>query len=350
MKNIIDECNLIYHALGDDISRIIYKARILFSLTGEEEQIRKIMNTVPIIQKFEKIMDSTDKKCSRLIYGAGMRGRTIVRYWKYAWDAFIDQNELLWGKTQDNLPIMSLADALKSYEDPIIVVTNRVGFDEIEKNLMAQGIPKDKIINMGKLWADLTDLQYFDLKYLPKEKKEVFVDLGVYDGYSSKMFVDWYGGEDYKIWGFEPDKTNLKDCEVNMRKYFPQEKYTLINKATWSEAGKMSFSNRGFVDSALSPDGEGMVSVAKLDDELKNEEVTFIKMDIEGAEFETLQGAENIIKKSHPKLAISIYHKKDDIFTIPSLIYRFNNQYTFYLRHYSFFDWDTVLYAIPQKK
>lgn len=135
-----------------------------------------------------------------------------------------------------------------------------------------------------------------------------------------------------------------------MNGYFLPEQFDLINKATWNCVGEMSFARKGFVDSCLTESGEDLVKVTTLDEELRNQDITFIKMDIEGAEYETLQGAERLIKSNLPKLAISIYHKREDIFTIPSLIYRYSNRYEFYLRHYSFFDWDTVLYAVPKRK
>lgn len=85
-----------------------------------------------------------------------------------------------------------------------------------------------------------------------------------------------------------------------------------------------------------------------MDDMLGDQPVTFIKMDIEGAELEAIRGARHIIQNQHPKLAISIYHKYEDIWTIPSQIMEYDLGYQFYLRHYSFSDYDTVLYAIPQ--
>ncbi len=52
-------------------------------------------------------------------------------------------------------------------------------------------------------------------------------------------------------------------------------------------------------------------------DDYITERVTFIKMDIEGSEANALRGAEKIIRTYKPKLAISVYHKKDDLWTIP---------------------------------
>lgn len=62
---------------------------------------------------------------------------------------------------------------------------------------------------------------------------------------------------------------------------------------------------------------------------------------------QSLRGAEGIIRKQKPRLAVSIYHKLEDIWEIPGLILGIYPGYDFYLRHYSFQGYDTVLYAIP---
>lgn len=82
-------------------------------------------------------------------------------------------------------------------------------------------------------------------------------------------------------------------------------------------------------------------------DDVVDEKVTFIKMDIEGAEYEALLGAKETIQKNKPKLAISIYHKPEDIISIPKLIKSMVPNYRLYIRHYSNADNETVLYAIP---
>lgn len=69
-------------------------------------------------------------------------------------------------------------------------------------------------------------------------------------------------------------------------------------------------------------------------------------MDVEGAEYKSIIGARKTIKKYRPKLAISVYLKRNDIWEISMLLLTYHSDYRFYLRTYSFTGNDTVLYAI----
>ena len=80
--------------------------------------------------------------------------------------------------------------------------------------------------------------------------------------------------------------------------------------------------------------------------EQRCEEVHFIKMDIEGSEIPALNGARETIKKHKPKLAISVYHKWDDLNKIPRLINDMCPGYKFYLDCTTGFGGETVLYCI----
>ena len=73
--------------------------------------------------------------------------------------------------------------------------------------------------------------------------------------------------------------------------------------------------------------------------------VDFIKMDIEGSELGALRGAEASIRRWHPKLAISLYHRPEDFFSIPSWIDSLDIGYRLFLDHYSIHHEETVLYA-----
>ena len=98
--------------------------------------------------------------------------------------------------------------------------------------------------------------------------------------------------------------------------------------------------------------------IARLDDFLKSKPVTFIKMDIEGAEMAALHGAAEIITRLRPKLAISCYHQhrngvfmgNSDLFDVPSYVKSLVPEYQILIRHHKL-GWDfyeTVCYAIPQ--
>ncbi|KKX99798.1 hypothetical protein VN21_17730 [Paraclostridium benzoelyticum] len=98
--------------------------------------------------------------------------------------------------------------------------------------------------------------------------------------------------------------------------------------------------------SYVSDNGNTEISIETLDQTLGLKEITFIKMDIEGMELEALKGSKEIIKKHRPKLAISIYHKNDDLINIPIFIKNLVSEYKFYIRHYSIYPAETILYAV----
>jgi FkbM family methyltransferase len=71
----------------------------------------------------------------------------------------------------------------------------------------------------------------------------------------------------------------------------------------------------------------------------------FIKLDVEGAELSTLQGAEKSMRRFKPRLAIALYHRFEDFFTIPSFIDSLDLNYRFYLRHFTIHAEETMLFA-----
>lgn len=73
--------------------------------------------------------------------------------------------------------------------------------------------------------------------------------------------------------------------------------------------------------------------------------IDLIKLDVEGSELGALQGGETSLKRWRPKLAISLYHRREDMFSIPLWLNALNCGYRFFLDHYSIHHEETVLYA-----
>ena len=73
--------------------------------------------------------------------------------------------------------------------------------------------------------------------------------------------------------------------------------------------------------------------------------IDLVKMDIEGSELGALQGGEQSLRRWRPKLAISLYHRPEDLYSIPLWLNSLNCGYRFFLDHYSIHHEETVLYA-----
>ena len=87
------------------------------------------------------------------------------------------------------------------------------------------------------------------------------------------------------------------------------------------------------------------VHLEPLDQIVGDTPVGFIKMDIEGAELEALRGAEKSLLRDKPLLAICIYHKAGDMLAIMDYLHTLIPEYHFWVRHYSPFSYETLLYA-----
>ena len=124
----------------------------------------------------------------------------------------------------------------------------------------------------------------------------------------------------------------------------------IVKKACYSEKCILSFSvgqdqrsSIGQKNSNFKVEADSIDNVVKYDGS-----PIFIKMDIEGSELAALKGAVKTIVRGGTMLAVCVYHKPEDLFTIPQYIMSLNKKYKLYMRHYRDFSYDTVLYAIPQ--
>jgi FkbM family methyltransferase len=186
-----------------------------------------------------------------------------------------------------------------------------------------------------------TGKQYFE-DFLELKQGEIFVDIGGFDGQTTIEFIKRC--TDYKaIHIFEPEPKNLAFVHDKLSKNRRIHFYS-IGLAECKK--KLKFSSGKGSRSKLCEKGDLEIQVDTIDNQI-NGNITFIKIDIEGAEGMALQGARAHILKDHPKLAVCCYHKVDDLWRIPEQILSVRDDYSMYLRHYTDGLHETVMYFIP---
>lgn len=175
---------------------------------------------------------------------------------------------------------------------------------------------------------------------------EVVIDSGSFDASTAVSFLKWGGVAIDEIYTLEACPDNFDQCELTIAEA-GTDRIKLIKRGTWSERTELKLSDND-TDTAgamISDVGTVDILVDSIDNMMGDKKVTFIKMDVEGAELESLKGAKKTILRDHPRLAICIYHKPSDIYEIPEYILSLDSRYRFYVRHYSTNEYETVLYA-----
>jgi len=182
--------------------------------------------------------------------------------------------------------------------------------------------------------------QYFeDFVILPQ--KATFVDGGGFDGATTSEFVQKH--RDYNsVYYFEPTESSMIASKNKLR---VNNNINFFQKGLWSQATTLHFDTS--LGSANKIANTGSVSIETVSiDEVVDGKVDFIKLDIEGAEIEAINGAIATIKKFKPKMAVCIYHNQSDFIEIPKLALKLNPGYKIYVRHYTQGVFETVMYFV----
>lgn len=180
------------------------------------------------------------------------------------------------------------------------------------------------------------------------EVGDVIVDGGACFGDTALAFAACAGPEGH-VYSFDPIPRHQEIIAANLAANpTVAPRITVVPHALWDVSDQeLNFGDAG----AASRPGEGLRVTTKTIDTLSQEHnlsrLDFIKMDIEGSEIPALKGATEAIKRFKPKLAISAYHKFDDLITISDLISDIDPSYAFFVDHYSNHIEETLIYAIP---
>lgn len=216
-------------------------------------------------------------------------------------------------------------------------------------NLINYRISRDQIYLEG---MTETTPQYFPSEQtlnIKANAERIFLDCGAFDGDTVRAFLNHVGRDYERIIAVEPNKKNYELMRKNLATV-PNVEYH--NVGIFDRRTRLHFIDDGITDySFVDECGETVIDTDSIDNLLNGRAVTFIKMDIEGAEYEALVGAKHTLKKYTPTLAVCVYHKVEDLFRLQLLIEdTCPNKYDYYLRHYSPTVIETVLFALPKNR
>jgi FkbM family methyltransferase len=175
---------------------------------------------------------------------------------------------------------------------------------------------------------------------------EAYLDGGSYDGDTIRSFIDRVHGSFEAIYGFEPDPVTFEKLKENFRS---EPRVHSFHAGLYSYSGKLRFRDDASRGAIFATDGDTEMPITTIDDVLGDRRLTFIKMNIEGAEVDALRGGQKTICKWRPRLAISVYHRPTDLWRIPQLVLELDPSYELYLRQHDGGIIETVLYALHRQ-
>ena len=111
-----------------------------------------------------------------------------------------------------------------------------------------------------------------------------------------------------------------------------------------ARSGVMQFASTGGMDGAIALDHGEVIDVVTVDGSV-GARVTYLKLDVEGAEEAALRGARRTIAVAHPVIAVAAYHRAADLWRLPAWIDAHAQGCTLYLRHHTELAFETVVYA-----
>lgn len=365
MYQFIDKLHTLYGLLQDERSKEIFQARFAFDM---EQSVPNAMRLASLgrcamgcPQPQKDVLKELNRENKKIIlYGTAFTGQLVAGMLQFDHIDFYGFCGRRAERFPDGLlgkPVLSPNELIAHGDEYYVVPAVFTGktCSEIISFLREHSYPEDHILDgLNAITGDVN--QYFEFPELYR-RGTAFIDGGCYDCGSSYKFAEWCGGEYSSIIAFEPDPDNYAMCCKKLQDV-PLSNFQLVNAGLSSQEGTVEFDALNsqlshFIPTRLPSDylvprktehGLSIRTVA-LDDIVDNRTVGFIKMDIEGAEFDALHGAKSTIVRDKPFLAICVYHLQGDLFAIMDYLHQVLPEYRFWLRHYSSRDADTVLYA-----
>jgi len=201
-------------------------------------------------------------------------------------------------------------------------------FIDDESRKVFRAVIKGCLTGRVRYYRYASEPQYFLDGFTPTAG-DIAIDGGAYDGATAIAFSECGA----HVFAFEMDANNYRKCLAHVG---GNPNVTLENFGLSDRVGE---ENYWAIDagSRKNPNGNKTAKFVDLDTYVARKNlprVDYIKLDIEGAELDMLRGAAKTIARCKPKMAISAYHRWEDLWTLAEFVKSLRPDYEFAFRHY----------------
>lgn len=155
---------------------------------------------------------------------------------------------------------------------------------------------------------------------------------------SGHSLAEWYA--------FEPDPANFATLVATARDAGVAHS-ALFPCGLGARAEQIRFAAGEAAGSHAAASGDTVVQIVALDEVLPGLSPNYVKLDIEGAERDAITGMRATLERARPTIAMSIYHRPEDLWELPLLIHALLPDARLFMRQHGYNGFDTVLYAVP---
>jgi len=365
---------------------------------GMEAQLYDVLRRLVERDYIRELRELSDNSRAVVFYGCGAVFHFLVDSWRghvqRRIDYCCDRDPTKWGTSIGGIPCIS-PEELVAMKDECVVFITICDFNPVFKFLRENGVQSvhliykwdietaaflktsdkcqvaERLRTAHGLFADdrsrtvflallsrvldrtadveLTGVcepdEYFPAGLIQLSAHESLVDVGAFDGDTVEAFDRKSGSRFDRVFAFELDRTNYQRLESNVARMACRQRVATFNVGAWDSDETVSYGVNGYQSAVGTGDARGRV--APLDQLLKGERVTFIKMDVEGAELRALRGAAGIIRSQKPKLAVCVYHDFRHLWEVPFYVHSLVPEHRLFLRQHSNMAYETVCYAVP---
>ncbi len=193
---------------------------------------------------------------------------------------------------------------------------------------------------------------YWEEGFLQPQLGDYVIDGGAWYGDTAYWYVSKIG-EEGKVFAFEPGHLAVNELINTIEKSGLNDCVRIENKAlsikpgysAWSELPDASPCSHLVASGSEHDNNVELTSIDLFVNENEIQKIEVIKLDVEGADFDALKGAINVIDRFTPDLAISIYHSAHHLVDIPLWIAAQDLGYRLRLSHNQLSFTETVCLA-----